>query len=233
MRVRNGWSARAVLAKSDVDLLPLNTLLHCRTVVESQNFVTTGLMTHVEGELLEIELAEFNAFELGEKVKLTVYSPAGIQTFPSMVFAKYEGAIGLIQPPEVLKRFIEKREHPRVDVSGSLKILDIVAPGGAAKTLEQPMEGLLRNISLSGIAFEAPDLPELARSARLKAVVEVGFGFNCELEIVRREKQEENLMYGAAMQVLEPEMMRPLRALILRQQVERNVKARQVNIEKK
>jgi hypothetical protein len=208
------------------DLLPLSTLLNCRTVVESQNFVTTGIMVNAEGELFEIEIHEFDSFELGEKVKVTVYSPAGIQTFSSMVLAKYEGAISVIQPPEVLKRFVEKRAHPRVNVKGSLFIYQIVTPQGAIKKLDAPMEASLRNISVSGIGFEAEYVPELERSARLDAVADVGFVFKCELEIARREKQEENWMYGASMRVVEPEMMRPLRALILRQQVEQNIKAR-------
>lgn len=224
--MRNGWSAAAGLASSNGDLLPLNILLHCRTVVESQNFVTTGLMTHVEGELFEIEISEFDAFELGEKVKLTIYTPAGIQSFPSTVFAKYEGAIALIQSPEVRKRFEEKREHPRVEISGSAQIVDVFDGNGKSRKLEQPVEVALKNISVSGLGFEAPDIPEFARSAKLKASVEIGFGFTCELEIVRRERQEENLMCGATMTVLEPEMLRPLRALILRQQVERNVQMR-------
>ncbi|WP_182302404.1 hypothetical protein [Cohnella cholangitidis] len=81
---------KVMLSELDKDLLPLNVLLHCRTVVEGKNFVTTGVMTHVEGELFEVELPEFDQFELGETVKLTVYSPAGIQSMPSIVFAKYE-----------------------------------------------------------------------------------------------------------------------------------------------
>lgn len=225
--MRNGWSAQAGLASANGDLLPLNVLLHCRTVVESQNFVTTGLMTHVEGELFEVELSEFESFELGEKVKLTIYTPAGIQTFPSTIFAKYEGAIALIQPPEVHKKFEEKREHPRVEVSGSVQLVDVLDKEG------KPVEVTLRNISVSGIAFEAPDLPAFTKEATMKATVGLGFEFSCELEIVRRDRQEEGLMCGAKMKLLEPEMLRPLRALILRQQVERNVRTRKENETKK
>lgn len=222
----NAWSAQAGMISRSGDLLPLNILLHCRTVVESQNFVTTGLMTNVEGELFEVELSEFQAFELGEKVKLTVYTPAGIQSFPSMVFAKYEGAIALIQPPHLNNRFEEKREHPRVDVEGSLHIVHLFDSEGQAKPLHQPVEAALRNISVSGVGFMAPDFPELTRSAKLKANVALGFEFSCELEIVRRERQENGVIFGAIMRVLEPDKMRPLRALILRRQVERNVKTR-------
>jgi hypothetical protein len=70
------------------------------------------------------------------------------------------------------------------------------------------------------------DSPHFAAKSRLKAKVEIGFGFNCELEIVRRERQEDRMHCGAKMHVLEPEMLRPLRALILRQQVEKNAQSR-------
>lgn len=226
--MQNGRSVQSGLSDSIKDLLPLNTLLNCRTVVESQNFVTTGLLTSAEGDLFEIEIREFDTFELGEKVKVTIYSPAGIQTFSSMVFAKYEGVIGVIQPPEVQKRFVEKRAHPRVDVKGSLKIAQIVTPQGAIIKPEDPLEALLRNISVSGVGFEFPYMQELERSAKVDAVADVGFEFKCELVIARRDKQADNWMYGASMTVLEPEMLRPLRALILRLQVEQNIKARKI-----
>mgnify|MGYP003818466823 CR=1 FL=1 len=207
-------------------MLPLNILLHCRTVVESQNFVTTGLMTHVEGELFEVELSEFESFQLGEKVKLTVYSPAGIQTFHSTVFAKYEGAIALIQPPEVQKRFEEKRGHPRVEAEGSIHIAGGLDPTGNQLTFEEPLQVVMRNISVSGVGFEAPDLPLLIRDTKLRARVEIDITFDCELHIVRRERKDNLIMVGATMTVLEPDKLRPLRALILKRQVERNVKSR-------
>jgi uncharacterized protein (DUF3820 family) len=223
----NGWRAESATGGSDRDLLPLNILLHCRTVVEKQNFVSTGVMTHVEGELFEVELPEFDVFDLGESVKLTIYSPAGMQSFPSTVFAKYEGAIALILPPQLLKRFEEKREFPRVEVSGSVHIVHLLDGQGQERALENPVEVSLRNISISGIGFEAPDVPEFNKTVKLKANVEIGFGFSCELEIVRREQQELNILCGAKMKLLEPEMLRPLRAFILRQQVKRNVRLRQ------
>jgi hypothetical protein len=229
-----GWQEKSGLSGSEYrETLPLDVLLHCRTVVEKQNFVSTGVMTHVEGELFEIELPEFDLFELGETVKLTVYSPAGIQSFPSTVFAKYEGAIALIQPPEVRKRFEEKREHPRVNIAGSVHIVHSLDEEGQERALDNPLHVTARNISISGIGFEAPDLPELNHSSKLKANVEIGIGFSCELEIVRRDKVDQNILCGAKMTVFEPEMLRSLRALILRQQVERNVKLRQEREEKK
>ncbi|MFC5406916.1 PilZ domain-containing protein [Cohnella soli] len=209
------------------DLLPLNLLLHCKTVVESKSFVSTGVMTNMEGELFEVELKEFEQFELGETVKLMVYSPAGIQSMQSVVFAKYEGAIALLQPPDVQKRFKERREHPRVEMSGSAQMMQEMVASGYV-TIPEPFEVLtIHDISISGIRFSGPDLPNFAANSRLKAKVDIGFSFDCELEILRRERHEENRMHcGARMQVLEPAMLRPLRALILRRQVEKHARTR-------
>ncbi len=217
---------RIGLSDLDRDLLPLNVLLHCRTVVEGKNFVTTGVMTHVEGELFEVELPEFEQFELGETVKLTVYSPAGIQSMSSIVFAKYEGAIALLQPPELQKRFKERREHPRVEIDGNAMILRVLGDSGEEREIQSPESLTIHDISISGISFSGPDAPHFATKSRLKATIEIGISFDCELEIVRRERQENRMQCGAKMHVLEPEMLRPLRALILRQQVQKNANAR-------
>jgi hypothetical protein len=215
------------LSDLEKDLLSLNVLLHCRTVVEGKNFVTTGVMTHVEGELFEVELHEFAQFELGEPVKLTVYSPAGIQSMSSIVFAKYEGAIAVLQPPDMHKRFKERREHPRVDIEGSAEIVRILNVAGEEMPLGDSVSLAVHDISISGLSFSGPEAPHFMNKSRLTARVEIGFAFECELEIVRRERQDNLIHCGAKMHVLEPEMLRPLRALILRQQVQKNAKTRQ------
>lgn len=223
------------MADTDQDSpLSLNVLLHCRTVVEKQNFVSTGILTHVEGELIEVELPEFELFELGETAKLTIYSPAGRQSIQSIVFAKYEGAIALLQPPEFQKRFKEKREHPRVPVSGKANILGVLDDTGQETEVEQPLEIEVQDISLAGVSFIGPDVPCFTRNVRLKVHMQLGFGFNCQLEIVRRDKQgDDQVLCGAKMKVLEPDMIRPLRALILRQQVEKHAQLRQNPVQNK
>ncbi len=224
---------KSVRPDPERDLLPLNVLLHCRTVVEGKNFLTTGVMTQVEGELFEVELHEFEQFELGETVKLTIYSPAGIQSLPSVVFAKYEGAIALLQPPEVHRRFIDRRENPRVEITGNVRIMHLLQTTGKVIDLVSPLELLITDISVSGLGFSGMDGPHFAQNTRLKAHVNIGLEFSCELEIVRRERQEEGILCGAKMHVLEPEMLRPLRALILRQQVAKQTELRSIAPAKK
>ncbi|RED56739.1 PilZ domain-containing protein [Cohnella lupini] len=217
---------KSQMSELEKELLPLNVLLHCRTVVEGKNVLTTGVLTHLEGELFEVEIHEYEQFELGETVKLTIYSPAGIQSMPSIVFAKYEGAIALLQPPDLQKRFKERREHPRVEISGNARIVRVLNDNGEDLPYEEGAELTVHDISLSGISFSGKDAPYFAANSKLKVTVNIGVGFSCEIEIVRRELQENMAYFGAKMQVLEPEMLRPLRALILRQQVEMNAQAR-------
>ncbi|QMV41044.1 PilZ domain-containing protein [Cohnella cholangitidis] len=135
-------------------------------------------------------------------------------------------AIALLQPPEVQKRFKERREHPRVEINGNAHIFHVLSDSGEELALDQSVALTIHDISIAGISFSGQDAPHLVTKSRLKAKVEIGFDFNCELEIVRRERQEDRLHWGAKMQVLEPEMLRPLRALILRQQVEKHAQTR-------
>lgn len=184
-------------------------------------------MTHVEGELFEVELNEFNRFELGEPVKLTVYSPAGIQTFQSIVFAKYEGAVAVIQPPLILKKFQEKREYFRVETSGTARILRVIGSGGENKLLPEPVEAELSDISIAGVGLRVPGHPELTKATHFGAVLDLGFSLACDLEIVRRDRLEDDMYsFGMRMKLVDTEMLRPLRAFVLRQQVERQIQIR-------
>jgi len=212
----------------------VKTLLHCRTVIANSHFVATGIMTQVEGELFEVELHEFSRFELGESVKLTVYSPAGIQTFQSIVFAKYEGAVAIIQPPFILKKFHEKREFFRVEASGRAEILRVLGENDEVKLLPEPLEAQLYDINIAGVGLRIPEHPELAKATRLGAVLDLGFPLACDLEVVRKERVEEDLfLYGMRMKLLDTEMLRPLRAFVLRQQVEKQIRLRGQAVKRK
>jgi len=212
---------------SDKDMLTVKSLLHCRTVIENQNFVATGVMTQVEGELFEVELNEFDRFELGETVKLTIYSPAGIQSFQSMLFAKYDGAVAIIQPPQMNQRFQEKREYYRVEAAGIAQILRVTDAGGDVRLLPTPLEAELRDISIAGLGLLIDEEHEdLLQASHFSAVIEMGFRFACDLEIVRRERREIGYHYGMRMKLHDTEMLRPLRAFLLRRQVEKQIQIR-------
>jgi hypothetical protein len=208
------------------DKLPLKVLLHSRTVVEKQSFVTTGVLTSVEGDLFEIELNEFSLFDLGETVKLTIYSPVGIQTIQSIIFAKYDGAIAVIQPPVLQQKFMEKREHPRVDAEGTVRVLGLIEASGGFRELAEPVEAQIRDISVSGVSFLATDASVFQRDRKLRAILEIGFEIACDIEIVRREQGTGGWICGAKMTLPDADALRPIRAYVLRQQVEKNTRLR-------
>ncbi|CAM3968283.1 PilZ domain-containing protein [Cohnella lubricantis] len=226
--------AHRVPIQPDKDSLSVKSLLHCRTVIANSHFVATGIMTQVEGELFEIELHEFNRFELGEAVTMTVYSPAGIQTFQSIVFAKYEGAVAVIQPPLIMKKFQEKREYFRVETTGKAKILRVVGERGETELLPEPLEAELSDISIAGVGLRIPKHPALAKAAQLGAILDLGFMLECELEIVRRDRADADVLsYGMRMKLQDMDMMRPLRAFVLRKQVEKQIELRGQAVKKR
>ena len=69
----------------------MSILVHCRTVVEKKDYVSTGILTYAEGDMVEVEIGDYQLFDLGTIVKLTIYTPAGIFMFNTTVIAKDEG----------------------------------------------------------------------------------------------------------------------------------------------
>ncbi len=208
----------------------LGVFLHCRTVVEkqTQTYVTTGVITGVEGELFEIEVGDFQQFQLGEPVKLTIYSPVGIKTFQSVVFARYHGAIAVIQPPALQMKFGDKREHVRIETAGTVVIAGLADGEGSFSGLaEEPLECPLRDISVGGVGFYVPDTLELAKGTRLQATIRVAFEFSCELVVIRRDRYEDRWICGARILLPDEETLRSLRAFILRQQVDKYIRQRE------
>lgn len=192
---------------------PAGILLHSRTAVETDHFVSTGVLSYAEGDVLEIELPEYKRFNLGDSAKITVYSPGGIYTFQSKVVAKGEGALIFINPPHNRNRFVDKREHPRVEVNetGVLRM-----PANGAKDEESFM---IQNISMSGLGFTFPQ--ELAQqTCHIEVKLGQGFTFDCQVDIIRKESFGDKFYYGARFKELGTELFNPLRAYIVKRQVE-------------
>ncbi|TVY09381.1 PilZ domain-containing protein [Paenibacillus cremeus] len=198
---------------------PSGILMQSRTVVEKKDFVSTGVLTYAEGDILEIEIAEYKAFKLGESVKLTVYSPGGIYPFESTVVAIDHGALMVINPPQNRNLFAEKRESPRVNVSQSGKITSITKPFRIKQPLESQVELLVQNISVIGVGFKVLDMIDIPKLAKVDVSLDLGFELACSVEIVRTEPLEVGCFYGAKYIDLPADKMNPLRAFVLKHQV--------------
>jgi c-di-GMP-binding flagellar brake protein YcgR len=200
---------------------PVGILLHSRTIVEKKDFVSTGVLSYAEGDILEVEIPEYKNFELGDSVKLMVYSAAGIYTFPSTVVAKDHGALIVINPPINRRQFVEKRENPRIEVNQK----GTIHSKTCKETNErQPLEvvvGLtVQNISVSGLGFALEEELDLGSSTMIEADLDLGFTMPCIAEIIRREKVDDGYYYGARYVHVEPDMANSLRAFVLKKQVE-------------
>jgi len=199
--------------------VPLTSLLNCRTVVERKDYVSTGVLTYAEGDLLEVEIAEYQDFELGESVKITIYSPVGIHILQSSVIAKYEGAILIIHPPNHQSKFEDKRKYPRIATNKGGHILKIVRHEDLF-VLDEPLSFNLSNISLEGIGFILPKTELFSIHTKFHGELDLGYRFPCIFMIVRKQVSEEGIFYGAELLEVSEEYERNLRAFILKQQIE-------------
>jgi hypothetical protein len=200
-------------------------LILSRTVVEKEGYVSTGVLSHIEGEMMEIEMTEFKSFDLGNPVDLTIYSPVGIHRLQSTVIGKAEGSIAVLFPPRALVGLEEKRETPRVEIghNGTLKrtIYETRELKDGPETFEftESVNLYVRNISCSGIGFIVSEGPRILVSEVVEATIMLGSEFHCSLEIMRSEFDGGQSFYGARFCELDAHRQRALRAFILREQV--------------
>lgn len=206
------------------DIPSANVLVQCRTVVEKDGFVSTGILTAVEGDMLEVEIGDFKQFELKENVKLTVYSPAGIYIINSIIIAKDDGSLMVINPPHNQRKFQERRGHHRVDTARNGVILSIPSLGGAEsrEELAKPVPVVVNNISVSGIGFTVKETLVIPKSGRVEMEIDFGSQTPCAVEIVRSQEggEEGEVYYGGKFIDLPEDKLNSLRAFILKAQVE-------------
>ncbi|WP_230633011.1 flagellar brake protein [Paenibacillus athensensis] len=196
-------------------------LIDSKTVLEKKDFVATGILTYALGDIIEVELPQYNVFHLGDKVKLTVYTKSGLFVFESTIVAKDNGALIVINPPENRKKFTEKRDFPRIDITqgGVLHTLhDTIR--SRRQRLEKPMGISIKNISMSGIGFTLDSNLLIENQTRLEVELNLGFSMPCIAEVVRKETLDSGLYYGAKYIEVPREKTNALRAFILKSQVE-------------
>lgn len=206
----------------DVKVLPPATILeNCRTVVEKRDFVSTGIMSIAAGDMLEVEISDYDRFILGEQVKLNVYTPAGIYMIASTIVGKDTGSLIMINPPDNQKKFEDKRKHPRVEVTQTGLVASVIRPDGKGTLgeLARPLEFQVRNISLSGIGFTLEEEIKLDPSCHVEMEIHLGTVIPCVAEIVRSEADEAGIYYGARYVRMPDEKLNSLRAFILREQI--------------
>lgn len=196
-------------------------LINCETVVEKVDFVSTGVLTYVLGDIIEIEIPQFDVFKLGEKVKITVYSKSGLFVFDTSVIAKEKGSLIVINPPENRKRFTEKRQFPRISVTNKGVLRALHDPKQNQKqNFDEPIDFALDNISMNGLGFSLSLDLGIHSESHLEVELDLGFPLSVVTQVVRKEKNASGTYYGAAYIEMPKEKTNALRAFILKKQVE-------------
>lgn len=222
-------------SKKTIDIEPtVGILLDSRTVVEKKDFVSTGILTYAEGDIIEIEISEFKLFHLGDSVKLTVYSLGGIYTIHTNVVAKDDGAIVVLNPPENQKKFLNRREFPRIDLSNRA-IIHAIGEGGIEKIsrLDDPIQVLMDNLSLNGVGFLGPENLLTHRDLCIEMEFNIGTTVPCSVHLVRTEKREKEIFYGGQIIWIPDDKLISLRSFILRTQVENRFKLKRKDNKKR
>ncbi|MBD0384354.1 PilZ domain-containing protein [Paenibacillus sedimenti] len=200
-------------------------LIGSKAVLDKHDFVSTGVLTYALGDIMEVELPQYDAFGLGDKVKMTIYSKSGLFVFETTVVAKDHGSVIVINPPDNRKKFTEKREFPRIDIQhdGLLHVLHDVKKKNKHH-FDNPVGISIKNISMNGVGFTIEDNSIVDKivdkHVQLDVEMDLGFSMSCKTEIVRKEKSENGIYYGARYIEVAEMKTNALRAFILKNQVE-------------
>jgi c-di-GMP-binding flagellar brake protein YcgR len=198
----------------------MSILIHCRTVVEKKDYVSTGILTYAEGDMVEVEIGDYQLFSLGSIVKLTIYTPAGIFMFNTTVIAKDDGYLILINPPENRRKFSEKRKETRVDIDRKGFIKGTWSDASTEKKeFAAPLEVSVNNISQSGMRFTMGGDLKLYIGEYIEFTADLGTMLSCKAQIVRMEESGSGTQYGVEIIDIPAEMNKALRAYILKSQV--------------
>lgn len=195
--------------------------------VEKDMYVSTGVVTYVEGDILEIKLSHARLYEKGEPVKLTIYSAKGFQILSSSVIALDDGVLTVFNPPEN-QRLINRRQHPRVDVEDTGRICALRNSLDGEDVLDETRSFLLRNLSIGGAGFVLHD----ARGLQISMIADIELDIingiiPCTVEITRMQGLDDGRFYvGAKIVRMEQAHMSTLRGYILRIQIKNRAKER-------
>jgi len=197
-----------------------------RVSIEKDAYISTGVVSYIEGDILEIELPQSKVYKPGDPVKLTVYSTNGFLILPSSVIAKDHGMLMVLNPPEN-QRLSTRRQFPRIEVADSGRLRSMRWSIGGENKLDEPTAFDLRNISLGGVGFTLDTDPGLRAMMIADVELDINGGVPCRIEISRKQTTEEGATYiGAKFLEIDPEHLNALRGYILRTQIKHRAKRR-------
>lgn len=197
--------------------------------VEKKDFVSVGMVTFIEGDIIEVELPQAKYYKPGEPIKVTVYSTNGFLILPSSVIAKDNDVIMILNPPEN-QRLVQRRQHPRIDLQSDGFIRSIVGANQSVQVLEEPFPFHLSNISLGGVGFVTAESVPLRNMTVADTELNILGGVECRVEVSRRQTSDLGVYIGARFLDFPQEQLNSLRGFILRLQIDTRVKQRRDEI---
>jgi c-di-GMP-binding flagellar brake protein YcgR len=213
--------------KSSLQGAAARILLGSLTVVEKSNYVSTGKLSYAEGDLIAVELSDYKAFVLGDKVKVIIYSPGGVYVFESILVALDHGSLMILNPPNMQHKFVEKRTSPRIETKeeGIIhSVFDVTSL--TDNTLSVPIQFTVTNISMGGVGFNLYAEFNINKLSYIGIELELGFSFSTIVEVLHKETTEFGHYYGARFVELTQEHTSALRAYLLRMQIESHMEHR-------
>lgn len=202
-----------------------DVMIDSKAMLSKDDYVATGVLTYALGDIIEVELPEYDKFSLGDKCKMTVYTKSGLFVMETTVVAKEQGSVIVLNPPENRRKFTEKREFPRVDVKNEGLLFGLQDKYKRNKhQFDEPIRFSIKNISVNGLGFTIHENVMLEKVIQKQSQLEVelilGFLVPCTMEIVRQEKTANGWYYGASFIRVPEEKTNALRGFILKNQIE-------------
>ncbi len=215
-----------------------DVMIDSKAMLSKEDFVATGVLTYALGDIIEVELPEYHVFALGDKCKMTVYTKSGLFVMDTVVVAKEQGSLIVLNPPENRRKFTEKREFPRVDVKNEGLLFALQDRNKRLKHhFDTPIRFSIKNLSINGLGFTISENAMLEKVIQKNSQLEVelilGFLVPCTMEIVRQEKTNDGYYYGASFVSIPDEKTNALRGFILKNQIETYYIQKQENETKK
>lgn len=191
-------------------------IIGCNAMLESKESSSSGKLVFIEGDIIEMNVGNSRSYELGDSVKLVVYSPDGLLNMQTSVVARDKESVYLITPEKILQLYLKRRKQPRVNIELPALIVELYHQHKKIE-LEESMEAVLSNIAMGGIGLNTP--AKLMQNQVVTLSWEMEESITCQAKIVHQRSSANGSYYGAEFINYPKAKINLLRAFILRQQI--------------
>ena len=189
--------------------------------IEGRDTMISGVAVYVEGDIMEIRAVNSSKAQLGEPVKLVVYSPDGLMITQSSVVARDVESVYVLTPVPVIQMYLQRRKQPRVEVKEMARIIAL-EQAATGSPVQLPFEIAIQNLSLGGMGIVSS--ASLDEQSKVTVEWDLEGPVECRLRIVHKRPASDGYYYGAEITDFPKQKLNLLRAYILRLQIEKRQK---------